>query len=291
MKDKTIFTKKEILVVLGCAFFMLLNIGAIGSGGRRKAKRAVCLTNLKQLTLAWNIYADDNDQKIVNGEAYGGGDGTAPVLSGGRHKGELWWTGDDIGDFWSGETLSEEIQLKAIRAGALWPYCGDVKMYRCPSCATANMRHYTIVDSMNGLPRSGTVDFSSNTGKIIEETALWIKNKTDIRVPGPAQRIVFLDQGRMTPDSYAVHYLTERWWDPPPVQHGEGTNLSFADGHVEQWTWQGKKTIEIGKLAAVPDYNAHPLHQMVPESEDDFQDLYRMQKGVWGRLGYIPSYQ
>lgn len=285
-------TKKEILVVLGCTIFMLLNIGAIGSGGRGKAKSMVCLTNLKRLTLAWNIYADDNDQKIVNGEAYGGGDGTAPVPLGGFHKGELWWTGDDIGDFWSGETLSEDIQLKAIRAGALWSYCMDVKLYHCPSGAPANMRHYAIVDSMNGLPRSGTFAFSQTgqTGKVIDETVLWIKNKTDIRVPGPAQRIVFLDQGRMTPDSYAVHYLNELWWDPPPVQHGEGTNLSFADGHIEQWTWQGKKTIEIGKLAAVPGRSVHDLHQMQPETPEDFQDLYRMQKGVWGRLGYVPSH-
>src|SRR4030066_1745547 len=123
MKDETKFTKKEIFVVLGCAVFMLLNIGAIGSGGRGKAKRAVCLTNLKQLTLAWNIYADDNDQKIVNGEAFGGGDGIAPVPNVGRHKGELWWTGDDFGGFNTGANLPSAVQLRAIRAGALWPYC------------------------------------------------------------------------------------------------------------------------------------------------------------------------
>ena len=282
MKNKTKLTKKEILVVLGCSVFLLLNIGAIDSGGRGKAKRLVCLTNLKQLTFAWNMYADDNDGKIVNGEAYGGGNGTSPLPVAGIHKDELWWTGDDIGDFWSGETLPENIQLKAIKAGALWPYCGDVKLYRCPSGVPGNMRHYSIVDSMNGLPRSGT--FTGKAGKIIGETVLWIKQKSDIWIPGPAQRIVFLDQGRMTPDSYAVHYLNERWWDPPPVQHGEGTNLSFADGHVEQWTWQGKKTIEIGKMA-------NPLHQMLPETPQEFQDLYRMQKGVWGRLGYVPSHE
>ena len=282
MKDKTRFTKKEILVVLGCTVFMLLNIGAIGSGGRGKAKRAVCLTNLKQITLAWNVYADENDGKIVNGEASEGANGLAPVPTVGRHKGELWWTGDGIASgYMIGETLPEDIQLKAIKAGALWPYCGDVKLYRCPSGTPANMRHYTIVDSMNGLYRDGT--YTGNAGKIIGETVLWIKKKTDIWIPGPAQRIVFIDEGRTTPDSYAVHYLNEQWWDPVPVRHGEGTNLSFADGHAESWTWQGKKTIEIGKMV-------NPLHQMLPETPEEFQDLYRMQKGVWGRLGYVPSH-
>ena len=282
MKDKTKFTKKEILVVMGCAVFLLLNIGAIGSGSRGKAKRLVCLTNLKQLTLAWNIYADDNDQKIVNGEAYGGGDGLAPVPTSGRHKGEHWWTGDDIANgYMGGQKLPKDIQLEAIRAGALWPYCGDVKLYRCASGTPGNIRHYSIVDSMNGRYRNGT--YAVNSGAIVGETVLWIKNKTDIRIPGPAQRIVFIDEGQITSDSYAVHYLNESWWDPPPVRHGEGTNLSFADGHAEPWTWQGKKTIEIGKMAFL-------FIMMVPETPEEFQDLYRMQKGVWGRLGYVPSH-
>jgi hypothetical protein len=48
----------------------------------------------------------------------------------------------------------------------------------------------------------------------------------------------------------------------------------------------GKKTIETGKLAAVPYYDAHSLHQMTPVSLDDFEDLHKMQKAIWGRLGY-----
>jgi hypothetical protein len=28
------------------------------------------------------------------------------------------------------------------------------------------------------------------------------------------------------------------------------------------------------------------LHQMTPESPDDIEDLHKMQKAIWGRLGY-----
>ncbi len=115
---------------------------------------------------------------------------------------------------------------------------------------------------------------------------MWIKKRTEISVPGPAYRIVFLDEGRITPDSYATHYQNERWWDPPFVRHADGTNVSFADGHADYWKYEGKKTIETGKLAAVPFYDAHSLHQMQPESTDDFEDLHKMQKAIWGRLGY-----
>jgi prepilin-type processing-associated H-X9-DG protein len=106
----------------------------------------------------------------------------------------------------------------------------------------------------------------------------------------PANRFVFLDEGRITPDSYATHYLNERWWDPPFVRHGDGTNVSFADGHADYWKYMGSKTLRISKLATVPGRTATDLHQMQPESEEDFQDLYKMQKAVWGKLGYTPRY-
>ncbi|MCH7558161.1 MAG: hypothetical protein IIB56_11985 [Planctomycetes bacterium] len=254
---------------------------------KEQGKRAACLSNLKQLALAWIMYADENDDKIVNGEAYNGGDGLAPIPTGGRHKGEQWWTGDDVGDFWAGINLPLDLQKKAIRAGALFSYCKNEKLYRCPTGVRGEMRTYTIGDSMNGIPRSGTD--RGNVGVRVGRTMLWIKNRTEISVPGPAYRIVFLDEGRITPDSYATHYVNEQWWDPPFVRHGDGTNVSFADGHADYWKYMGRKTIETGKLASVPGRSARDLHQMQPESPEDFEDLHKMQKAIWGRLGYTPT--
>ena len=99
MKDKTRFTKKEILIILGCAFFMLLNIGAIGSGGRRRAKEMVCLSNLQQWGLMFAMYCGDNNGYFFTGE-----------LNGTR-------SGMGSGEFWR-ETMR--------------PYSKDIKMWLCP---------------------------------------------------------------------------------------------------------------------------------------------------------------
>jgi prepilin-type processing-associated H-X9-DG protein len=139
------------------------------------------------------------------------------------------------------------------------------------------MRTYSIVDSMNGLPRDGT--YNGNVGVVVNRVVLWVKKKIEITVPGPTFRAVFIDEGRVTPDSYATHYLNDRWWDPPHVRHGDGTDLSFADGHSEYWKWQASETIKIGKMA-------NPLHQFDPTTPAGNEDLQRMQKAVWGRLGY-----
>lgn len=67
MKDKTKLTKKEIVVFLSCAVFMLLNIGAIGSGGRRRAKEMVCLSNLRQWGFMFEMYAKDHNGRFMQG--------------------------------------------------------------------------------------------------------------------------------------------------------------------------------------------------------------------------------
>ncbi|MGB2865450.1 MAG: prepilin-type N-terminal cleavage/methylation domain-containing protein [Sedimentisphaerales bacterium] len=288
MKKPKAFTLIELLVVIAIIAILMAILMPALNRVKEQGKRAACLGNMKQLALTWIMYADENDDKIVNGEAYGGGDGLAPIPTSGMHDGEQWWTGDDIGDFWQGINLPELLQKKAIRAGALFPYCRDEELYRCPTGMRGEMRTYTITDAMNGLRRDGT--FTGNVGARNGRTVLWVKRRMEISAPGPAQRIVFLDEGRITPDSYATHYVNERWWDPPFVRHGDGTNVSYADGHADYWKFMGMKTLEIGKLAAIPGRNASDLHQMQPESEDDYQDLYKMQKAVWGKLGYSPSH-
>ena len=69
MKDKSIFTKREIIIVLGCAVFMLLNISAIGSGGRKRAKEMVCLSNLHKWGMIFEMYAKDNNGRFMQGFA------------------------------------------------------------------------------------------------------------------------------------------------------------------------------------------------------------------------------
>ena len=291
MNNRKGFTLIELLVVIAIIAILLAILMPALNRVKEQGKRAVCLNNLKQLALTWIMYADDNDDKIVNGEADEGHNGQCimPSISHDRHPLEMWWTGDDCGDFWTGEQLPMQVQLNAMKAGALFPYCKNEKLYRCPTGVRGEMRTYTITDAMNGLRRAGT--FTGNVGARAGRTVLWIKKRTEISVPGPAFRIVFLDEGRITPDSYATHYQSEQWWDPPFVRHGDGTNVSFADGHADYWKFMGMKTLETGKLAAVPGLDAHSLHQMQPVSDDDYQDLYKMQKAVWGKLGYSPRYQ
>jgi prepilin-type N-terminal cleavage/methylation domain-containing protein/prepilin-type processing-associated H-X9-DG protein len=275
------FTLIELLVVIAIIAILMSILMPSLNRAREQGKRANCLFDMKQLAFAWTLYADENDDRIVNGEALWDPTGApaAPVPTSGRHLNERWWVGNDCAQNYmtQAEQRPPDIQIAATRAGALYPYCKSEKLYRCPTGIRGEMRTYSIVDSMNGLYRDGT--HNGDAGVVVGRTVLWVKKKIEITVPGPTFRAVFIDEGRVTPDSYAVHYLNNRWWDPPHVRHGDGTDLSFADGHSEYWKHKGKKTIATGKMA-------NPEHQMQPVTADEFEDLQRMQKAVWGRLGY-----
>jgi prepilin-type processing-associated H-X9-DG protein/prepilin-type N-terminal cleavage/methylation domain-containing protein len=237
------FTLIELLVVIAViAVLMAILMPALGRA-REQGKRAVCLNNVKQLTLAWILYADDNDGKIcaanVGHSAYG-------------------WVGD------MANTDPAEDQMAAMKAGMLYPYCQDLQLYKCPTGVRGEMRTYSIVSSMN------TNIGSSEKGKVY-------KNRN--RIPRPGQRVVFVDEGGISNHAYNVHYDLPSWKDLPPLRHGNGTNFSYADGHIEYWKWTDSRTLAFSRR-----------EPSVPALQKANPDLVRVQKAIWGsKLGYVPQ--
>ena len=267
MGNRRGFTLIELLVVIAIIAVLMAILMPALNRVKEQGKRAVCLSNLKQLTLAWIMYADDNDDVLVNGAI-----GYSNATTGwGQHANEVAWV-DALRSGWQ----NIEDQQQAIMDGALWPYVKDLKIYRCPTAKSKDEAlTYAIMFSMNSVNHPPTQGVRG----------AHIKKRTEITNPPPAYRLVFIDEGWMTPDAFAVHYDQEQWWDDPPVRHGDGTTLSFADGHVDHWKWKGTDTIKRAKLV-------ERSHQgnWTPQTEAGYRDLYMMQKGCWGKLGYTPTH-
>jgi prepilin-type N-terminal cleavage/methylation domain-containing protein/prepilin-type processing-associated H-X9-DG protein len=261
MSRRNGFTLIELLVVIAViAVLMAILLPAL-QRAREQGQRAVCLANLRQLTVSWMLYAEANNEKLVNGA---GGISRA-------HEppwvGRCWHD-----DFRLGAQMPEPEQRAAIREGALWPYCGELQLYRCPTGYCGEMLTYSVMDSMNG------------SGDGTRERGRYLKRRTEIHQPGSVA--VFIDEGWVTPDSFAVYCTQEYWWDDPPIRHGDGVNLSFADGHAEHWRWRGIDTIKHGREIA----REFSEQRWQPQSEPGFQDLYALQKATWGKLGYRPTH-
>jgi hypothetical protein len=65
VKSILTLTKKDIVVVLVCAFFLLMNLGAIGARGREHAKRTLCASQLGKWARAIIMHAEDNDGRLM----------------------------------------------------------------------------------------------------------------------------------------------------------------------------------------------------------------------------------
>jgi len=244
------FTLIELLVVIAIIAVLMAILMPALNRVREQGKRAACLSNVKQMTLGWMMYADDNDQKIISGK-----------------------TDRNSWVYWPGRDASEEARIDGIQSGLLFPYCPNIKLYKCPTGVRGEVVTYAAVDSMNGHDAIPGAE-----GQVL-------KNRVQIRRPG--QRAVYLDEGRLSPTSWTVWYDQERWWDQITARHGDGTNLSFADGHSEYWKWKDPSTLEICK--ADYDYwqgtGRHGDMSRCPGS----QDLHDVQKAAWGKLGYTPT--
>jgi hypothetical protein len=277
MKSPKHLSRQDV-VILSLSILFLLNIAAVGGLGRHRARQAVCLSNLGQVTSAWLAYAGDNDGGLVSGEA--------GITISGKDGVKKPWVGKCWDSYTTDVQLPQEIQRKAIRDGALWPYVEEVRLYSCPDGQPGQLQTCLIVDSMNGIARQGTFTgaFMSSEAKGVKigDTVLWIRNLAEIVSPGPAQRMVFIDQGWSVPGSHSVHYTVEAWWTPPPVRHWDGTSVTFADGHADRWRWQGQETILNGRGRGPSQFSA----TYTLATPEDKEDLHRLQIAVWGRLGY-----
>ena len=168
----------------------------------------------------------------------------------------------------------------------MWEYVKDYDVYKCPTGRRGECVTYATVDAMNGLYRTGTYIGSSHItakGVRVGPTVLWIKRRAEISSPSPAERMVYIDEGAMTPDSFAVHYNQRGpWWDDPPVRHGDGTTVSWADGHVSHLKWKAPETIKRARDAA----NYYGGGGFTPTTPEGRQELEDCRKSVWGKLGY-----
>src|SRR3990172_8033711 len=64
------FTLIELLVVITVIAILVAILIPVVNLARERGQRAVCLSNLRQLTLAWVAYADEHNSKLVCGSTF-----------------------------------------------------------------------------------------------------------------------------------------------------------------------------------------------------------------------------
>jgi len=250
---RSAFTLIELLVVIAIIAILAALLVPALARARDKALTAACLNNLKQLETCWHLYAGDNNDLLVpNNSVYG--QNLAIEIA----KGASWCLG----------SARYDTTTTNVENGLLFPYNRAVAIYHCPAdrstiedqggnkLSQPRNRSYNQSQSVNGYP-----EFNS----FMLANIPCFKKLTQITAPNSAQCLVFIDEHEdtlldaqfgMPTDHYGG---STKWWDMPANRHGQGANLSFADGHVEHWRWKVPKVfqgfIQPVPPAELPDYN------------------------------------
>ncbi len=223
------FTLIELLVVIAIIAILASMLLPALAKAKQKAHSAKCVNNLKQLSLAWIMYADDFDDRL------------APNLLGNTNA----WIGGSV------SSLPGATNVWDIKNGRLWSYTPALEIYRCPGDILAfkvggrsviRVRSFSMNGRMAGDPQADFV----NPG------LPFFRKSTDIIRPGPAQANVFVDEEAKSIDDgfFAVRALPNVWlWQNSPAsRHGKAGLVSFADGHAEIWRWREGTTASLSGL-------------------------------------------
>ena len=251
---KSAFTLIELLVVIAIiAILASLLLPALHQAEAR-AQGIGCLSNLRQMTLVWTMYAGDSqDSVVLNLGDQANDDWTSWV------RGVLSLDGGPKHPVAIPQDSTNRCYLERSPFAR---YGAAPGIWRCPSdisTRTLAGQRYDRVRSISMNVMLGIAQYPVIPPAWDPWRARAIKRTAGIRNPGPAECFVFLDEredsidtsfflvfpgglrpppGPCEPVNPAAYGLT----DYPGSYHNGAGNLSFADGHVESHKWFDSRT-------------------------------------------------
>ncbi len=226
------FTLTELLVVIvTVAILGVLLLPALANT-KPNSQAFQCLENLRQLTLGWQMYAEDNNGKL----AQNGSQATQPIIPTDPRilPGGIWaqWCPGSMNAF-------SLYATNFIQAGVIYPYVNSLNVYKCP----ADQSFFKF--GLNIYPKVRSYSMNCWLAPINPWSPFGKKfyKDTDITRPGPSMTYVLIDENEYSiNDAFFVSdpTMVNRWQDVPATRHGNAGGLSFADGHSEIKRWTDK---------------------------------------------------
>jgi prepilin-type N-terminal cleavage/methylation domain-containing protein/prepilin-type processing-associated H-X9-DG protein len=266
------FTLIELLVVIAIIAILAALLLPSLSRAKAAAQGTQCKSNIRQLAIAWESYADDNKNYFVVNT-----DDPIP-LNVASIKPSLSWL--DGAEAWDANTL-DNTNINFIANALLGAYVGkNYQIYHCPSDQSSAPIYGQPMSRVRSISMNGFVGIAAGW----EQDWLTYLKLGDLTHPGPANLMVFLDEHPDSINDGWMMFADEGaldnsspvgagtgdggWFNLPASYHNGACNFSFADGHSESHQWSAPAML---KPISRTDYAFVGPEVFTPATGSDYQ--------------------
>jgi prepilin-type N-terminal cleavage/methylation domain-containing protein/prepilin-type processing-associated H-X9-DG protein len=261
------FTLIELLVVVAIIGILAALLLPALTRSKMKAQGIKCLSNNRQLALAWRLYAEDAVDRVLLASDDGAGNAYASIPSPNSvaHANDVYaWSWSKM-DFTPGNGFDYDINAD-FTLRPIWQYNKNPGIYKCPSdtsMSTDNkgatqprIRTYSMNFFVGGFGDNSSEDQSAIGANYPVYTK--ITDLEDLGLsPGASKTWVFIEErqdcinwGNFLTDmdgypnnGQAAVPGSYKWVeDMPASYHDRGATIAFADGHSEIHQWLNATT-------------------------------------------------